>query len=338
MYKYLFVDAQYYLVRQTYTMLREGHKPVTVTYSDGREFKNEKGETVTVDFPNFKYTKLIQSFFYSVAKLVREHPARKVFLLFDKSPYVRTQMVSDYKSSRVYYTDADLEKLEWDDDPVKYFQVQSNVEFNKIKNHAKYSICNYLPKFGLPVFIVPGLEADDLAYIAARNCKDLIEKVAICSVDSDWRYRINPNCDVITPKGVVITYDEMIKKVPEGWDLYQYHKYNDTFFGGHNDLHATLTELGKGKSIEELKQAVEDNKSEYFTDIDLVKVQLKTFDIDDFEITPSIVEAMSDENLEKLGGYYTNMSAFSKDCFFEIGPRYYSNFLKTIDLSLYSNQ
>jgi hypothetical protein len=317
-------------------MFKEKHKPVTVTYSDGSKYLNAEGNTVTVDFPAFEYTDLMQSFFYSVAKLVREHPARKVILLFDKSPYVRTQMVKDYKSSRVYYTDSDLEKLTQDDNPVKYFQVQSNVEFNKIKNHAKYSICSYFPKFGMPIFIVLGLEADDLAYIAARNCKDLSEKVAICSVDSDWRYRINPNCDVITPKGKVITYEEMIKTIPEGWDLYQYHKYNDTFFGGHNDLHLTLTELGKNKSIDELKSAVEDGKSEYFTDIDLVKVQLKTFDIDEFEITPSIVEAMSDENLEKLGGYYTDYDKFSKDCFFKIGYKYYSRFLDSLDLKLYS--
>ena len=155
------------------------------------------------------------SVFWSMGKLIREHPARKIILLFDKSPYHRTLMVKEYKSSRVYYNEEDLKKLNWDDDPVNYFRVQSQVEFNDIKNHAKYSICKFFPALGMPVIIAKGYEADDLAYIGARNCEGLDEKIAICSIDSDWKYRINKNCDVTNIFYKCHIKEEFKPKLPE---------------------------------------------------------------------------------------------------------------------------
>jgi hypothetical protein len=244
-------------------------------------------------------------------------------------------MVKDYKSSRIYYNDNDVTAFDQDSDPVKYFSMKSNAEFNRIKNHAKYSICKFFPKFGLPVIISEGYEADDLAYIAAQNFKDYDKKIAIVSVDSDWTFRINPNCDMITPKGKVITYNDMITKVPEGWTLYEYHKYNDTLYGGHNDLHNTMNDEGSGLSLDELKSAIENDKSELFRDIDLVKLQLSTFDIYNFPDIDMITSLITEDRLDSIGSFY-NLDEFSKNCFFNVSRSYYAKFLSTINPELFN--
>lgn len=337
-YKYLFIDAQYYLVRASYMLLSTKGDSKIVTYSDGTPFINDKGERVSVRFPNFDYTDIMQSLFYSVAKLARENPTRKVILLFDKSPYWRTLMVKEYKSSRVYYTDTDLAELNQDDDPVKFFQVKAQVEFNNIKNHAKFSVCKFFPQFGMPIYIVPHYEADDLAYMLSKNCSGLNEKVALCTVDSDWKYRLTPNSDMITPKGKVITYNEVVNTVPAGWDIYEYHKYHDAFGLGHNDLNPVLTEEGSKMGVVELRSAFESGDVKYFTDPDMIKVQLSTFDIDKFDDYESVNSELVDEKLELVGSYISNYSEFTKSMFFKIGWRYYMNFLNTLDLSLYNKK
>ena len=141
MYEYLFIDAQYYLVRNAFRLMKDKYKSIEVTKTDGTVVLNDEGTSVKVAFPNFTYSDLMQMLYWSVAKLVREHPCKKAILLFDKSPY-RNMIVDDYKGSRVYYNESDLEKLDQDTDPVKFFQVKSQVEFNNIKTHAKYSVVN----------------------------------------------------------------------------------------------------------------------------------------------------------------------------------------------------
>ena len=80
--------------------------------------------------------------------------------------------------------------------------------------------------------------------------------------------------------------------------------------------------------------SVEEGNSEYFTDMDLLKVQLKTFDIDEFSDYGEISALMTPERLDELGSI-TPISKVADKNFFGLTKNYYAKFLDTLDKDLY---
>lgn len=334
-YDYLFVDGQYLLTRNFHALKNSEKFGVAVRLVDGSVYLDEDGNKVMVDFPSFTSADLKRSLFFTIAKILRNFPSRKVVLLWDKSPYYRSQIVRNYKGGRVYYSESDLETIEQDKDPIGYAEMLSNVQATQIKTHAKFEILRDFPKFGLICFISQGYEADDLARIASINFNGSNKKIGLLSADSDWKYLLNPNCDWITPHGVVTTYDDLMSEIPSGIDPYVFHTYLDSFSGGHNNLKPTISELGKKQTMPALIEALADEThEEWFEDADLARAQVSTFAIEDWKGFRELSRCLGEDALVKNGSY-VNPSYFEKECDLGIKKSKYLQFLSTIDVKQY---
>lgn len=262
-YKYAIFDAQYLLTRNFCAMKSNGEVP--------------------------KVENLARSFFWTLAKYLRENfQAQKVICLWDKWPYHSAEMLKgEYKDSRVYYTEDDLEGLDPEKDKEEYQRIKFESDCNEAKQHAKYWIIKEFSKIGIVSILKSGYEADDLAYLISKHLKD-DEKSVIISRDSDWKYRVSPNLDYAHDKGGITTYQEMYDSMPKelrdyGLSLYQYKSLIDSLFGSHNDMRRTVKEDIKD-CPETYLRALDLDETLFATteDFERFKLQTRSFDVDNF--------------------------------------------------------
>lgn len=209
---------------------------------------------------------LTRSVLQSIFKIAREKlKCDRYIILWDKKPYWKTEFlkedmgVSEYKADRKQEDKTLIQKL----------------------GKSKYFLMSEAPKIGLSQVQIKGWEADDLAYLACKQCEGRPNKSVIISFDSDWISWIGPNTDYYNIKhDEIFTHDYVSRIHPpiKGFDLFESKAYRDSMKGSHNNLKRTIyNKYLKEKSVIMIN-AFNEGNYEHFEDVDLFKAQLRTFD------------------------------------------------------------
>lgn len=346
-YKYDIFDAQYYLTRNFKALIRRYTVDTNLLDSNDKPILNEEGEPITYPTITFTADDLARTFFYSIVKFTREIAScRKVILLFDKYPYHKDAFVEEYKGTRHYATEEDLEGIDKETSPLDYAVTEEEIRRNKIKQEAKYWIINNFDKLGMKVYVRTGYEADDFAGIIARYLRNDDEKSVIVSIDDDWTYFVNENVDYLKPNGTKITYEDMkqelITHTEPSWnfDLYKFKSYIDSLYGSHNDLVQTLKHetIAKCDIKTILKSLIEDNDFSILENPELFKAQLASFGVETYPEYDMVIKSLW--YLDK-GGSVINDDDFIQFTLmnnFGVRVQYYSDFRNELDKSLYKGK
>jgi len=284
-YNIIAFDAQYILSKQFSALKKRASM-------DSLKFINDDSTSIGYVITEYQFTvhDLVEKFFWSIVKFIRDdYNCNKVILLWDKAPYLRSKILSDYKAGREYHSQDTVDEWDLENDPQGYLQEAENYRAELIKQEAKYWIINNLHDFGFPSIIYDGYEADDLAEIFSNS--EAIEvndglKSAICSVDSDWMCWTSKKVDWINHNDKEAwTYDDAILEYGMDLDtdlsLFEIKMYYDSFFGSHNALVKTCSVTRR-----KFKQLIDEVRHEdysHITDIDQMKRNLKSFDIKSFK-------------------------------------------------------
>lgn len=267
--------------------------------------------------------------------------------------YYRTHLIRqakgevEYKGDRRYMTEELLEDIKSDpsstEEDIK--KAEKEFKFNTIKNKAKWILVNELGKFGISTISVPGWEFDDLATLASFLV-DREKPSVIITKDSDLLYSTSPRCYVWQPPlsskpQKLVTYnDAYFELLPERFrnrlSLYQYFAMQQsTGLCGHNNMNRTVK---SGTNVDDAIEQALCGDFHNFEDVDLFKVQYKTFDIWSF---PKFEEAKKEitENLHRVGKLGT-VPEFHNFCekhnITGISDRYFSDFVGRFDPKLFS--
>lgn len=223
---------------------------------------------------------LIKSFLLSMFKLVKEVPTRNLIVVWDKSPYHRQQILEDYKGDRVYSTKEDLEREDLTEEEKK--KIQQDIKEFELKTFVKYYLIKNSNKLGWNSLIIPGYEADDLAFICARELKG---DICLASTDSDWKYFILENSDHYNLRGVTTTFQEIVDKESGDVDIFLHKSVIDSLYGSHNFLKNVSTTAGTRKrklKSEQIIKMMTENDYSFAADKDLFIKQFSTFDVKSF--------------------------------------------------------
>lgn len=225
----------------------------------------------------------VTAFWYSVRKLLRAYSTGRLVFLWDKSPYHKSRIIEEiyqndtYKKDRVYDTSPKGYQL---------FLARQAARTNIIKTSAD---------FGITSIIHPGYEADDLAFLGAREFPDL--KVGLASHDSDWPFYLTPNSEIINTMKFNLTYYDKFKDDNLlGMDPYLYVIHSSSFYGSHNNLLRTVSDEYYKQSFEDTyKMFVEGEKlDEVFTDWGLLVAQIQSWNIYGFPEIEEVIKKIHD--------------------------------------------
>jgi len=266
-----------------------------------------KGNLPTDD--EFPY-RLVSSCVSSFMNMTNWMDIGKIILVFDTYPYFKLDILNgDYKSSRYYVTKEEAEAIE--------DEVERSEALIKADNFEKRSIAKKLLKnlspIGLPSLWRPGYEADDLVYLTAQYLNKKGYSTILISVDSDWRYWLSPNSSIYNPKTDVIETESQVREsdnIPSDYSLFEWKMYWDSCYGSHNELYRTVNDLGWNEIPKILFDHIKLNGfTEYFSDSELAKQQIKSFSFKDYPDYKSI-----NNTLEALlyNGHLSNMSKLAK--------------------------
>lgn len=213
---------------------------------------------------------LAKSVLQSIFKIARERiQCERYFLLWDKKPYWKTEMLkndvgkSEYKTNRPKESEDLIEKL----------------------GNAKMLLMCYAGKLGLTSIQYQGWEADDLAYLASRQCKTRDKKSVLLSFDSDWISWVGPMTDYYNiQRNSVYTYDHIMTHNPpiKGMSLFQSKSWRDSLRGSHNNLKQTVKSEFKSIPSIKLIEAFQAGDYHMFSDPDLLAAQLRTFNFSQY--------------------------------------------------------
>lgn len=176
-YKYALIDANYILRRNTEAICKGSSELISAS-------------------------KIVDSFHTSIRKLKRDVGFDIPLLLFDKSPYKKSEHLPEYKGDRVYITEDYVKELLKNNPNMNVTELMDLYrEANKNKQSmiAKYTLVKYPTDNGISI-IKRGYEADDLAYLIGLKLKSKDYKSVLLSSDSDWITFINDNVDYMTLK------------------------------------------------------------------------------------------------------------------------------------------
>lgn len=279
-YNIIAFDAQYFLFRNFAALKSRTAMDWVANLSEG-EGNTSIGHLIKRY--EFDRDDLVKQFFWTIAKLVRDHfSCNKIILLWDTGPYHKTILLDDYKGDRVHHSDELLDDWDIDSDPVGYLQEKEEVRIEHVKHQAISWIVDNLGSIGLPSVKYSGYEADDLAYILGQVYSS-DQKNAICSVDSDWMYWITENTDFINfNKKEVWTYQDVIDEC-EGYptdlgiDLFETKCFMDSLFYSHNGLQPT-TNYG-WRDFKTLVTEIKSGDFSKITDLKRYELNMKSFDI-----------------------------------------------------------
>lgn len=234
--KFLFIDGQYYLTRNW-------------AWLKSRDELNVKN--------------LIELTFKSISKIQDVVAANNIVLLWDTYPYNKTEELKnagvDYKGNREFALDRikEIERLlETETSPDILEQLNKELEEKKkdheaflIRSEVKGIFKEWMPEIGIGSLNIKGLEADDLACLAAiytDKCDivniDRSEKTVICSSDSDWLSFLSPKTDFYrtTKISEFLSYRDAPLKIPKKYrglvNLYEYNLLHVAYYGDHNNI------------------------------------------------------------------------------------------------------
>lgn len=114
--------------------------------------------------PDGTFTGGVYGFLQSFSKAVRETGATDVVVCRDSKPYRRSLDYPAYKQLRKTAQDPDLRRMYGETEPI---------------------VLDLLGAMGVPVWAVPGFEADDLSGHAVRSCRSRYSRIYANANDSD---------------------------------------------------------------------------------------------------------------------------------------------------------
>jgi hypothetical protein len=285
------------------------------------------------------YKVIASSVIQSIVKLIEELPSRKVILVFDTYPYYKSTMLNDeFKDSRIYVTDEDVEE---ETDPEK--KAELAIEAFNLKQRGKAKmLLKQLSEYGLPSFFKSGYEADDLVYIIASKIKELDLNGVIISIDSDWNYWINENVDWYSPKRGTTTYKDTIDylQMPEGLSLFEYKRLYDSFYGSHNDYRQTVKdELYEYSFNDFYKMFIESkDRNELFSDYEKFLAQYDALGITEYPEFNKVQSMMY--YIDKSGSIPSQgqWEMFSTKNGLTVNASYFNRLLKYLDSNFYQDK
>lgn len=298
-YEYGFIDGSIILARNFHAM-----KPFLKNFDYGAE-------------------QLAKSVLQSILKIAREKlQCERYFLLWDKKPYWKTEILKKDVGKSEYKTDRPKE----------------SEDLSKKLGGAKMLLMCNLGKLGITSIQYQGWEADDLAYLATRQCKTRDKKSVLISFDSDWMSWVGPMTDYYNiQKNSVYTYEHVINTHPpiKGLSLFQSKSWRDSLRGSHNNLKQTVKSEFKSVPSIKLIKAYESGNYEMFTDPNLLAAQLHTFDFSqypDFEevsnFLSSALKSGSVATVEELSSVLKDMNLKSTS----ISKQSYQKYLDRLNL------
>lgn len=326
-------DAQYFLFRNNAALQSRTCMP-TATALDDCEGDSSIG--YVINKYDYTYQSLVKQFFWTIGKFIRDkYTTNKVILLWDEPPYHKTKLLPDFKSSRIHHCQATLDNWDIEHDPEGYLQEKENYRCHLIMQQAKYWIINNLSKLGINSVIIPGFEADDLAYVFSNVWKDnqIGLRSAICSADSDWMYWIGDNTDFISfNKAEVWNRDDINKD----WDgmldklnisPFELKKWADSTFYSHNDLQRTSSI--RWTELPRLYSEVNNGNYDLINDIERFKLNMRSFDIDDYpnyaDAVTRLTEVISMDSDNLIKDKWSEYENLKKDGF-QISSSYLDTF------------
>jgi hypothetical protein len=170
----------------------------------------------------------------SIFKLIDQYDFDVPVLLFDSSPYFKSEFITEYKTNRKRPTIEDLELLDKEskDYEKQYNKIKHDILKNEIALEAKSYIINNWTHFTIPL-IYKGLEADDMSFMISRILND---KTIHLTKDTDYINHIYTNHDVliISKKGNTLhKYDPVYEsQVP----LEMQKVFHELFKSSHNGI------------------------------------------------------------------------------------------------------
>lgn len=149
-------------------------------------------------YPDYK--SLIASFYSSVVNECSNCNAYNAFIIWDKGPYLKEQILT-LKTSRYYANESDQQEIPEGvteeerkaiEDKNKWIREQAQMESEF--RHAKAHLIKFSREMGIPSVCYQGFEADDLAYIIANEL-GVKDDVKFLTKDSDWYYLMGPTTE-----------------------------------------------------------------------------------------------------------------------------------------------
>jgi len=346
-FKYVIFDAQYILTRN-FKLKTNYYKQSTPYIVNGEHLVKNDTPLYNLE-PDWTVSDLITSFFYSIAKFIREQAhAQKLILCWDKYPYHRFEMIKDYKGDRHYETEEDKEGL----DPVlnaeDIITLNLKIEELKRKQEAKYWIIKNFDRIGAPSYIKTGYEADDYAGALVKYLykTEPESQICLCTIDSDWDYLLLPNAVRVRPKGGhITTYEEMISKHNDvlsatNLSLYQFKTIYDSLYGSHNYLQASINQekcKEEKLTVPEIYSKILAGETEYLSNIDLFKAQVKSFDYESFPEYENVIKSFY--YLDKSGKILDELEYITDEeiqSMIKAKVDYYASFARSLNGSLYN--
>jgi hypothetical protein len=312
MFDYALIDAQYILTRNYFAIRGSAY--------------NELSESAYLD--------LCSSFLRSIINLECEVQAKKVILLWDTYPYYKNDILyGEFKSDRQYTTEDDVQEEGIDDEE----RERRRIDASNLQQRSRAKIIlKDLAGIALPSMYKRGFEADDLAYIIAREIKSRGETGVLISRDSDWGFWINDCFSWYNPKTEEYKTHSDIRKennIPEELSLFDYKKYYDSFYGSHNALQQTCTDEMWYKSFIEFYSLYKKlgASEELFKDPDLFKRQLESFDIEAYPEFYKLKSMMY--YIDKSGRYPSlgNFDEFASEIGLQMPSYMYNRLLENLD-------
>lgn len=259
MYDYAIYDAQWLLARNYFAIRGSSENKLS----------------------NTAYGSIVSSVLRSIIKMNSEVPARKIILLWDTYPYHKHTILSgDYKSSRLYTTEDDVENAENEEE-----RLRLEIDAHNLHQRGKSKwILKDLSSYGLPSIFKSGYEADDLAFLISRKFKDSKERIVLVTVDTDWSYFTNDNVDWYSPKRGLSTYEDIKSDInlPSDLELFEYKRLYSSFYGSHDDYYNTVTDENYKLSFVEFYSKYKNNEPDLFSDKSLFEKQYYALKIENY--------------------------------------------------------
>lgn len=297
-------------------------------------------------------------------KLARDFNIRasKIIFLADKwdkgldgEGYIRHWILKDYvpyKGTRTWMTEKIIADMKKDPRVTEEELEKAELELyqNQVKFKAKQAMTDDFKYLGMPVFSIPGYEADDLAWISSCLLygKTGGKKSVFVTKDSDWQYFLNPEMDFfkIPTNGSepeFITYEQKLKEIPQflkdrGMNLYMYNAYKNSLGISHNDNLKTL-KPGITDYDQVILHILDGDYSE-ISDIPAFRAQMRSFDVQNFPRFDEAQNLVTDHFA--FDGTLGDISIFHNFCskygITQITDRYYSDFICRFDQDLYKEK
>lgn len=333
-------------------------------------------------------------FFQTVVKCIREYcNCDKIFLLWDKGPYHKRNLIDYYKGNRFHVSkemvdnfgkdiqictkeeidsyiieliaeNKELPEYELNELINNYksthltqeafnaekLRLENELKCDMIKEEVKYFIIDTFGNIGMPSLIFDGYEADDLALTCLKICEENPDgrPSFICSKDSDWRYLLTKNSEILRyHRGTMEKYEEVLSEIPievqkKGVSLYLWKSATDALVGSHNYLQNCVKRDKQFDFVDIFDHLNDKDWLEEICDTDVFIPQLKSFEVVNYPDYNEVYSCIKENILGNTGKLLDTklFSNFSKTYLTSLNGRpisdsYYDKFVSLINPNAY---